>query len=170
MKSIAVVTLALLTTVVAQARGENREGRNDAALGGEMKKTLLRVAVLAVAACGLANETDVDVTVEGSVLTNDKAYKQALDGKAIAAQPSWDPLEGKCPIGPSKAVQLATAKLKKAAPHLKLSSVSLEKVPGMTDKWYYMVNFFQDPESMEGDYANVIVCLDGTMPRLEKEE
>ena len=126
--------------------------------------------MLAVATCGLANETYVDVTIEGSVITKGKAYKQVLDGKAIAAQPSWNPLESKCPLDPSKPVQLATAKLKKAAPHLKLSSVSLEKVPGMKGKWYYMVNLFQDPESMEGDYANVIVCLDGTVPKFEKEE
>ena len=135
-----------------------------------MKKTILCIAVLAVATCGLASETDVDVTVEGSVSIKGKAFKQVLDGKTVTGHPSWNPLKEKCPLGPSKATQLATAKLKKAAPHLKLSSISLDKVPAMQSKWYYMVNFFQNPESMEGDYANVIVCLDGTVPKFEKEE
>jgi hypothetical protein len=135
-----------------------------------MKTTIFCAALFAIATCGLANETDVSVTVEGSVLTKGKAYRQVLDGKVITAQPSWNPLEEKCPLDPSKPVQLAAVKLKKVAPHLKLSSISLEKVPGMQSKWYYLVNFFQDPESMDGDYANVIVCLDGTVPRFQKGE
>ena len=63
-----------------------------------MKKTIICVAILAVASCGLANETDVEVTVEGSLLIKGKALKQVLHGKAIAAQPSWDPLKDKCPV------------------------------------------------------------------------
>lgn len=135
-----------------------------------MKRFMLCTAAIVMATCCLADEANVDVTIEGSVLMKGKAFKQVLEGKTVANQPSWKPLEQKCPLGPSKAAQLATAKLKKSAPHLKLSSVSVEKVPAMKDKWYYMVNFFQDPDSMEGDYANVIVCLDESIPKLQKEE
>jgi hypothetical protein len=138
-----------------------------------MKRIILSAAVVAVAMCGLANGADVDVTSEGSVLVKGQAYKQTLDGKTVAKQPSWNPLKEKCPLDPSKAVQLATAKLKATFPkatHLTLSSVSVEKVPAAKNKWHYFVNFFQNPDSMEGDYANVIVCLDGTVPKFQKEE
>ena len=138
-----------------------------------MKKIILCAAILAVAMCGLANDADVDVTIEGSVLVKGKAYKQTLDGKTLAKQPSWDPMKAKCPLDPAKAVQLATAKLKAAFPkatHLKLSSVSVNKVPARENQWHYFVNFFQNPDSMVGDYANVIVCLDGSVPKFEKEE
>lgn len=74
---------------------------------------------------------------------------------------------------PSKAVQLALDKLKASIPsaaHLKLASVSLDKVPGMQDKWNYVVNFFEKLDPSDGDYANVIVCLDGTVPPFVKEK
>ena len=138
-----------------------------------MKRVILCVAVVAVAIASLAADADVDVTIEGSVLVKKQAYKQTLDGKTVAKQPSWDPMKAKCPLDPAKAVQFATAKLKTAFPkatHLELSSVSVEKVSAMKGKWYYMVNFFQDPDSMEGDWANVIVCLDGSVPKFEKEK
>ncbi len=135
-----------------------------------MKRMILCAAVIAIATCGLANEQDVGVTVEGSVLIKDQAYTQILNGRTIANQPSWNPMTEKCPFDPSKAVQLAAKKLKLAVTRLKLSSVSVEKVPAMKDKWYYMVNFFQNPDSMEGDYANIIVCFDGTIPKIQKEE
>lgn len=138
-----------------------------------MRKAIRCAAVLAVASCCLASDAVDDVSVEGSVLVKDQAYRQTLDGKTFAKQPSWDPLREKCPLDPAKAAQLATAKLKAAFPqadHLKLSSISVDKVPAMQSKWHYLVNFFQDPDSMEGDYANVVVCFDGTVPKFEKGE
>ena len=138
-----------------------------------MRRIILCATILAVAMVGLANDADVDVTIEGSVSVKGQAYRQVLDGKTVAKQPSWDPMKEKCPLDSAKAIQLATAKLKAAFPkatHLKLSSVSIEKVSTMKGKWYCFVNFFQDPDSMEGDYANVIVCFDSTVPKFKKEE
>ena len=74
---------------------------------------------------------------------------------------------------PSKAVQLALDKLKASIPDaalLKLESVNLDKVPGMQNKWNYVVNFFEKLDPSDGDYANVIVCLDGTVPPFVKEK
>ena len=113
------------------------------------------------------------VTIEGSVLVKEQAYKQTLDGKTASTQPSWDPLKEKCPLEPSKAVQLALDKLKASIPDaalLKLESVNLDKVPGMQNKWNYVVNFFEKLDPSDGDYANVIVCLDGTVPPFVKEK
>ena len=138
-----------------------------------MKKAISCGVVSAVAMCCLAGDADVDVTIEGSVFVKGQTYKQVLDGKTAAKQPSWNPLKSKCPLDPAKAAQLATAKLEAAVPkatHLKLSSINLEKIATMQNKWHYFVNYFQDPDLMEGDIANVIVCLDGTVPEFEKEE
>lgn len=136
-----------------------------------MKRSMMCTVILAMSAIAMGQ--DANVTMEGAVLVKGQAYKQTIDGKTASKQPSWDPLKEKCPLDPSKAVQLAVEKLRAGIPnsiHLKLASVSLDKVPGMQNKWHYTVNFFEKPESSEGDFANVFVNLDGTVPPFLKEK
>jgi len=135
-----------------------------------MKKMVSCGIAIVITACCLASAQDVDFEVESSLLIKGKALKQVFDGKSAASHPSWSPMKEKCPLSPSKATQLVIGKLGKAATHLKLCAINLERVPGMQDKWYYIVNLLEDPESMEGDYANVIVCLNGKVPKFQKEE
>lgn len=138
-----------------------------------MRRITVCAIVVAMTVCGLAQEANVRVTVEGAVLVKGQAYKQTVDGKMVSKQPSWDPLKEKCPLDPSKAVQLGIEKLMAGIPsatQLKLASVSLNQVPSMTNKWYYIVTFFEKPDSSDGDSANVIVCLDGTVPPFVNEK
>jgi hypothetical protein len=136
-----------------------------------MRSILVSVAALLLASVGFAQE--VGGTIEGSVLVKGQPYKQVFAyGKMAEKQPSWDPFTSPCPLKRSKAVQLAIQKLKGAVPavsHLKLASVRLNKVPEMEGKWYYYVKFTEKPEHEQGDFANVIVCLDGTVPDFQKE-
>jgi len=136
-----------------------------------MKKSLFTLTViLAIGVSCFANDKGHSISIEGSILTKGKSFTQEISHTALSKQPDWKHSTKKCPMAPSKAIKLATATLSKIAPELKLTSVSLEKVTGLEGKWYYIVNYFENPDSMEGDYANIIVCLDGTVPKLRKAE
>ncbi|MBI3987492.1 MAG: hypothetical protein HY343_11260 [Lentisphaerae bacterium] len=114
---------------------------------------------------------NANITVEGSALVKGQVYTQTIEDKTVSKQPSWDPLKEKCPLDPNKAVQLAVEKLTAGIPnanHLKLASISLIKVPSLQNKWHYFVNFFEKLDPSDGEFANVIVSLDGTVPPFVK--
>jgi len=104
------------------------------------------------------------------------SYKQQIGDEDIKAFPSWNPFKDPCPLSPAKAVALALAELKRVSPKLEMKQVTLDFVTlskadeDLRDKWLYTLNFWLSERGEDGPWFTVHVCLDGTVPKLQKVE
>lgn len=113
---------------------------------------------------------------DGFVLTGGyefegKNYRYDLKMEDFDGTPKWEPSSGNPPLSLEKAYGIATREFKELVGDQKpwsIFKIELVKLPGVSDAWYFQVNFFYTAGDSRGSTFDIIVRMDGKpiLPKL----
>ena len=93
-----------------------------------------------------------------------KYYRLDVKMEDFNGTPKWEPSSRDLPLSPQEAYRIASEELKVIVSDLKpwmVHSIELNKLPGVSDGWFYEVSYSYLGTDRKGSSIHIIVRLDG---------